>query len=69
MKINSYSNSIISNYSVKVFSESKNRTAKSKNSKSTSVDTFELSSSGRKKSGLSSDVINTIREFAKRDAK
>ncbi|MDO4766501.1 MAG: hypothetical protein Q4A29_10595 [Eubacteriales bacterium] len=69
MKINSYSNSIISNYPVKVFSESKNSTTNPKNSKSTSVDTLELSNSGRKKSGLSRDVINTIREFAKRDAK
>ncbi|MDO4720123.1 MAG: hypothetical protein Q4A78_05635 [Peptostreptococcaceae bacterium] len=69
MRINSYSNFYSSYHPVKTFTGSKNSVAKSTLPKSTSVDTLELSNSGKKKNGLSSDVINTIREFAKRDAK
>lgn len=69
MRINGYSNSYSGYNNLKTFTDSENNTVKSKFSKSNSVDTLELSTIGKRKSGLPSDVINTIREFAKKDAK
>lgn len=64
MKIHGYSNSYTAYNSLKT----KNN-AKTKTPKSNSTDALELSTIGKHKSGLPNDVINTIREFAKKDAK